>query len=485
MLSIILILDLADVFQAVGYTQEKDRNKTQYIDEFIQACYEYRLFTGTALIAENGKVIYKKAFGPANRKKNIPNDVNTQFKVGSITKQFTAMLVLQLAQEGKLKLDATIDHYLADYPQPQGSRIKIHHLLCHSPGIPNLARYYPDWFSKRWTKDYTTEEFIRLFSDLELEFEPGSRFSYSNAGYYLLAVIIEKITGKTYGKALKEKIFDPLGMKSSGHKEAHSLIPRLATGYEYWNFRFGNTGYNSDTIHKGNGGIYSTVEDLFKWDQALSAGKLLNKKYAELMFQPHMPLRGVDSYAYGWVVGEKSVSGLNRGIKFALHYGSDLGFNNVNSRLLDDDHAIILLSNMSQAKLPFMHDELLKILYGQPYFVPKPVSLALEECQNLDEIKTIIKDFLSARSQYFITRDAVNGLGFQFMQKKKFDLGLAVLEFNAKEFPSQPWVYESLGEAYLIAGNKKKAIENLKRLQVMDPRNAYAKKKLRELGALK
>jgi CubicO group peptidase (beta-lactamase class C family) len=467
-----------------GTASEGFGEKANKINQLMQKSKEYRLFTGSVLVAKQGHVIYQKSFGPADRGWDIPNRVNTKYKIGSITKQFTAMLVLQLVQEGKIRLDGKVSHYLDYYPKDKGDRITVHHLLCHTGGIPNLARYYKDWFSVRWLKEYSTRSFIKLFSDLDLEFEPGSRWSYSNAGYYILAAIIENITGKSYAKAMGERIFQPLAMKDSGYFDGYTIVPRLATGYEYWNFHFSNTGYNSATTHKGNGGLYSTVSDLMKWDRALYTSKLLSNQYRNLMFQPQMNLRPGADYAYGWVIKEKFLGEPGKKIHFCEHFGSDLGFNNVITRIFQEQYLIVLLSNTSQSDIPLLRDQIINILYNQPFFCPKPLSLVLDSCKNESEVQKTFRDYKEQDHKFSIKQDRINGVGFKFVRAKKYTLGLAILDFNASQFPRSPFVYESLGEAYMMAGNKPMALKNFKKLLELDPRNSDAKKRINELEKL-
>ena len=454
--------------------------KAGKIDQLMLQCHEYRLFTGSVMVAKHGNIIYQKAFGIADRSWNIPNSVDTKFKIGSISKQFTALLVLQLVQEGKIRLDGKISDYLDYYPKDNGNRITIHHLLCHAAGIPNLAKHYQDWFTERWLKEYSSRSFIDLFSHLRLEFEPGSHWSYSNAGYYLLGTIIEKVTGKTYGEVVQERIFEPVGMKNSGYFDGYTIVPRIATGYEYWNFRYSNTGYNSPTTHKGNGGLYSTVADLLKWDQALYSEKLLTKKYMDLMFRPHMAMRPGSDYAYGWVLNDRSV-GQGEWHLFEEHFGSDMGFNNVITRIKDSQYVIILLSNTSQSTIPLIREQIINILYDQPVFCPRPVSLRLNSSESESEIQKVIEAFNNDRHKYSIRQDAVNGVGFKYIVATKYKMGLVVLEFNASQYPQSTDVYESLAEAYRISGNKQMAITNIKKSLELNPDNDNAKEMLKRL----
>jgi len=446
----------------------------------MSLCFQYRIFNGSVLVAKDNKIIYKKSFGPANREWDVPNSPDTKFKLGSITKQFTAMLVLQMVEIGKLSLDGKVIDYLPDYPHDKGSRITLHHLLCHSSGIPNLAKVYPNWFSEMWLKNYSTEEFIKLFCNLELKFEPGSRFSYSNAGYYLLASIVEEVSDKSYAKLLEEKIFQPLQMRDSCYYNGYTILPKLAAGYDYWNFRYSNTAYNNATTHKGNGGICSTVEDLYKWEQALHSEKLLSHKYLDLMFKSHINLRESTGYGYGWILGTKYIEGKGDEFAFHEHSGSHQGFNNLIYRIADEGIVLVLLNNISQAELTRIRDGLINILYKQPWSLPRPLSLALSTKKNLTEINKILQDYKNSSRQYSYSRDAVNGLGFKFILQDQKEAGIALLEFNAQEFPGSPWVYESLGEAYIICGNKIKAKKNLVKLLELDPDNRWAEKQLKK-----
>ena len=181
------------------------------IHQFLNQCHHYHYFTGSVLVENSGKVIYKNGFGMADRVWKIPITVETRFRLGSISKQFTAFLILRLVQEGKLNLDSSISDYIPDYPEKTGKRITLHHLLCHSSGIPNLSTL-KGWFTDLWLKEYTNEDFIALFKNLDLKFEPGSGFSYSNAGYYLLAVIIEKICFSSFSETIFRPMIDWLVM---------------------------------------------------------------------------------------------------------------------------------------------------------------------------------------------------------------------------------------------------------------------------------
>src|SRR5262245_11012821 len=200
------------------------------IQEVLTLAHKYRVFNGTALVAENGKIIYKGAFGKANMEWDIPNAPDTRFRLGSITKQFTSMLTLQLVEQGKIKLDGKISDYLPDYRKDIGEKVTIHHLLTHTSGIPSYTSQ-PKFFEDVSRNPYKVVDFVQKYTSGNLEFEPGSKFSYNNSGYFLLGAIIEKVTGKSYEQVLKENIFDPAGMKNTGYDHHDTLIPKRASGY--------------------------------------------------------------------------------------------------------------------------------------------------------------------------------------------------------------------------------------------------------------
>ena len=453
-------------------------DKAQRIDEFVRLCHEYRIFDGTVLVSEDGRIIYNKSYGLASREWNVPNELDSKYIIGSISKQFTAMLMLQLAQEDKLNLNGKISEYLPDFPKDKGDLITIHHLLCHSSGIPNNMDHFENWYTEMWFREYSTQELIELFYDTELEFSPGTSFAYSNTGYYICAAIIEKVTGKLYEDVLKERILQPLEMKNSGLMDSYNIVPRMTTGYTYWNFAYSKPPQANPSSSRGAGSIYSTAEDLLKWDRALAEYALVSKNFQDLMFLPQINLRGGRDYGYGVVLGEEPITGLNISISFAEHTGNQPGFSCLLFRIPDEDHSIIVLSNIDHMDLRIMKQGLLNLLYDQEAGLEKPISLVLAECATLEEIQAAIGNFRISNSEYSIRRDAVNGLGFRFLRNKKKDIGLAVLEFNAEEHPRSPWAYESLAEACLLSGDNLKAIKNLEKVLELDPENGRIKEKL-------
>jgi CubicO group peptidase (beta-lactamase class C family) len=253
------------------------QDKSAKIQEVLTLAHKYRQFNGTALVAENGKVIYKGAFGLANMEWAIPNTPDTKFRLGSITKQFTATLIMQLVEQGKIKLDGKLSDYLPDYRKDIGEKVTIHHLLTHTSGIPSYTGL-PKFFEDVSRNPYKVDEFVKKYASGDLQFEPGSKFAYNNSGYFLLGAIIEKVTGKPYEQVLKENILDRVGMNNTGYDHHDTILQKRAAGYSKTPDGYTNAPYLDMSIPYAAGSMYSTVEDLYLWDQALYTDKLISAK---------------------------------------------------------------------------------------------------------------------------------------------------------------------------------------------------------------
>src|SRR4028119_1902180 len=224
----LFVLLVALASQTSALAQE---GKAKRIDEYMTRANKLRQFNGAVLVAENGKVIYKKGLGLANMEWNVPNETDTKFRLGSITKQFTATLIMQLVEQGKLKLDGKLSEYLPDYRKDVGDKVTIHHLLTHTSGIPSYTSL-PNFMAEVSRNPFTPVEFVKNYASGDLEFEPGAKFRYNNSGYFLLGAIIEKVHGKPYEQVLKENVFEPLGMNNSGYDHHDAVLPKRASGYE-------------------------------------------------------------------------------------------------------------------------------------------------------------------------------------------------------------------------------------------------------------
>ncbi len=314
-------------------------DKTIRIDSILSFYYQKGLFNGTALVKYQGKVIYEKGFGFADKTTKLYNSGQTQFRIGSTSKQFTAMLIMQLVNENKLNLQDSAGKYLPGF---QNGKVTIEQLLTHQSGIPDYLQE-DGYLAKILTTKYTTDELIKQFCSDSLEFTPGTRIEYSNSGYVVLAGIIEKLTGKKYGEVLSEKIFLPLNMSNSYFgKEGHDLT-KLATGYINGEPELS---YPVQNV-MGAGGITSTAEDLAVWNNALSSNTLLPAEKMQELFKPRVEWDEWGAYyGYGWMTDRYQFEVAKKHI-IQYHPGTEAGFYDMLVRQPDKDIFIILLSNKS------------------------------------------------------------------------------------------------------------------------------------------
>jgi len=276
------------IFIGCNLEEEHDQFSTS-IDNYFQGIDN---FSGNVLIAKNNKIIFEKSYGYADRELNTKNDPSTKFNIGSITKPFTAMAILRLVEEKRLALTDTVGQYLINVPE-SWKPITIHQLLSHTSGIIHSWDILED--SSLKNKRLTLTNSLSLYYDRPLRFEPGSSFSYSGVGYFILAAIIEAITGSTYDQYLNDIFLKPLGMASTGASNPDLAIPELAKGY-----LLDSTGIHGAAkfyipLLTGGGHLYSTTKDLLLWDQAITNHTIISKKMTEKMFTPVM-----ENYGYGW-----------------------------------------------------------------------------------------------------------------------------------------------------------------------------------------
>ena len=459
------------------------QSKIDQLDHLISTYAEYGKFNGSVLVAEKGKIIYKKGFGSANVEWNIPNQPDTKHRLGSVTKQFTAMLIVQLASENKLKLDVPVSAYLPDYPKKTGDIITIHHLLTHTSGIPDFTSF--PGFGEMQRNPHHPEELTRLFADSALHFTPGQKFEYSNSGYVLLGYIIEKITSKTYEQVLQEKIFTPLNMNNSGVEHTGTVIKNKASGYYRTGNTFQNANYVDMSVPFSAGAIYSTVEDMYLWDQALYTEKLLPKKYMALLFAKYISTNYKQYYGYGWFIGEMSVGKTNDEIETNSHSGFINGFGTLITRIPSDRSSIVLLNNAGGAPLNEMTIAINGILYNKPYDFPKKsVAHSVSDVIEKEGITAALSHYkeIKGSANYYLNESEMNMAGYQLLQSGKAEEAASVFKLTVEAFPNSFNAYDSYGEALLALGNKTGAIENYKKSVTLNPGNENGLKVLKTLG---
>jgi CubicO group peptidase (beta-lactamase class C family) len=305
------------------------------MDQIVQSYVADHKFMGTALVARGDQVLFTKAYGSANLEWDIPNTPNTKFRLGSVTKQFTAASILLLEERGKLSVNDPLKKFMPDAPAAW-DKITIFHLLTHTSGVADFTSL-PD-YSKIEPFATTPAKLIALIRDKPLDFEPGAEWKYDNSGYVLLTYIIEKVTGDSYERFVRENIFLPLGMKDSGYDSNSAIIPHRASGYTAGRGGVENAGFIHMTVPQGAGALYSTTEDLLKWEQGLFGGKVLKAASLDKMTTPFK-----DNYAFGLMVettgGHKKIS----------HGGGIEGFVTDLTYYPDDKLTVVVLANLGAA----------------------------------------------------------------------------------------------------------------------------------------
>lgn len=288
------------------------------------------------LVAKNGKTLYRKAFGKANLELDVPMKPENVMELGSITKQFTAVSILKLMEEGKLSLEDPLSRFIPDYPR--GEEIKIHHLLNHTSGIKS----YTDMpsFRLQARTDITPKELIAVFQDHPMDFDPGERYMYNNSAYILLGYIIEEISGMTYADYIQKNIFTPLGMRNSYYGSKSSVIPNRASGYQPVENGYKNADYLSMTIPYAAGSLMSNVDDMLLWNQAVHNNKIISEKSKQLAFQNYKRNDGKPIYyGYGWAVNEIS------GTPTIEHGGGIFGYTTAGIYAPNENIYVIVLTN--------------------------------------------------------------------------------------------------------------------------------------------
>jgi CubicO group peptidase (beta-lactamase class C family) len=347
------VIVLASLLRTYGQTP------AQEIDELLKEYTKQNIFNGVALVAQKGKILLEKGYGYKNVATKTPNDTNTIFQIGSITKQFTAAIILQLQEQHRLSVQDRLSKYIPDYPG--GDSMTLEHLLTHTSGIYN---YTQDETMMRSIagNSIRTDSLIAKFKYKPPDFAPGSKYNYSNSGYVLLGYVIEKVTGKSYFSVIRENIFTPLGMTHSGFDFKRLKSQQKATGY----FRLNAKSIEPASIVDSSmsyaaGSIFSTLSDLYKWDRALYTNLIIHDSSLQKAFTPFK-----SNYGYGWVIDSSYEK------KVVMHEGSIYGFVSFIARIPADEICIILLDNKESPGLPKIAENINSILNQQPYDFPKP-----------------------------------------------------------------------------------------------------------------
>lgn len=351
------------------------------MDAVVQRRVAAHEFSGAVLVAQRGMPLFDRAYGLANHEWEIANTPATRFRIGSITKQFTAVSILLLEERGKLKLTDRVSQHVPDTPAAW-SKITLLHLLTHSSGLTNVTEL-PEFMLWK-NSPATVTQMVARFSDLPLDFEPGSRPRYSNSNYLVLGLIVERLSGQRYGEFLREHVLDPLGLEDSGLDSNLTILPRRATGYGYRNGQYLNAPYSDMSVPHGAGAMYSTTHDLWRWAEGVYVDKLLTPASRARMLAPAM-----DGYALGVRVYEQ------RGRKVIEHGGAIAGFSSALRYYPDDGVTVVVLSNLGRSITAELSSELSSVLFdgaGDASAAVPKVNLPAATLQSYSGVYTVSPD---------------------------------------------------------------------------------------------
>lgn len=450
------------------------------IDALLNEYSAQDRLNGTVLIAQGDDVIYSKGFGMAHMEWEVANTPDTRFRIGSITKQFTAALILQLVEEGKVDLEGKLTDYVPDYPAEHGKQVTIHQLLNHTSGIVSYTGR--DEFWKKSRDPYTPKEFLEAWTVEELEFEPGSKWNYNNSGYYILGVVIQEVTGMPYDKALQKRLLDPLGLVNTGYEHFHKVTKNRASGYLAWAIGYQRAGYVDTGSPFAAGMMYSTVGDLHKWTRALHAAKPFNNKETlEKMITPYM-----QNYGYGIMINERTFG--EKSVKVISHGGGVHGFVSTLSYFPEKELTVAGIDNTS-SNIGVPISAVFKILHGQE---AGPVKLsAYKELHTIitkEGMDPALARFRDIREnhpdKYLAGERQLTRLAQHYLEEGLAEMAQSLLEENLKYFSESEETYILLGHARLELGAKDQAIADYKKVLEINPGNAPAKEKLEELGVV-
>lgn len=356
-----VLIALAVVFAATASVAvQSDTGLTRRIDEYVTAHVTASDFSGVVLLAKDGQPLFLKSYGLANREWLVPNGPDTKFRIGSITKPFTALLVMQLLAAGDLQFDDSICRFLAPCPAAW-EPVTIHHLLTHTSGIRSHSSV-PAW-QERQMVPHTAEDILGYIRDLPLRSAPGTRYAYNNSGYFMLGLVIEKVTGRKYEDVLKTRVLEPIGMTGTGYDWPDIVVPKRASGYRGSGDAIRNTPALDMHGVFASGALYSTALDLLKWDQALYGETLLPDALKATMWTPALA-----GYAYGWEIAAPSPKTFGRARM--SHSGGINGFGANLIRVPDERLTAIVLSNHEAPSATLMSNDILSIYYGTAVTAP-------------------------------------------------------------------------------------------------------------------
>jgi CubicO group peptidase (beta-lactamase class C family) len=468
-------------------TQNDSLKQTALLRELLSRYHSQGRFNGVVLVAKNGKKILSEGYGPACLEWNIPNSPDKKYLLASVTKTFTATLIMRLIDQGKLQLETRLSEILPWYRNDVGDRVTIRQLLNHTSGIPNYMNmkvHSMDELSREFgTAAIDKTGFAKKYCSSDLESEPGTKWNYNNSAYFLLALVVEQVTQKPFDVAMKESIFQPLHMNNSGdiQPDPERVVQNLATGYlkssnvlrhmQYWNM----------SSAFGAGSLYSTTDDLLKFDQALYSPTFLSENSRSAMFTA-----GLNGYGCGWELSEIPIGPKSESKKIQSHEGFLWAWHTRIYRIPEDGYFIVILSNTGDSPLGKMFTGITDILYGRDPVFPKPSLLsAVVEKFKISSISEAIsygKSLLRTDQNGWDTPDnELNSFGYQLLQSGAKEEAVMIFRWNTELHPESWNSWDSYGEGLASIGNNQAAVEAFQLSIALNPENKAGVEMIRKL----
>jgi len=456
------------------------QDKKAALDSMFSYYNENGMFNGVVLAAEDGKIIYKKTFGFADFEKKIPLNTASVFSIASITKSYTALAIMMLEERGKLSYSDKLSKYFPEFPM-YSEQITIKLLLTHTSGIID---YLNRGLKLQDNLPILTNQIVlnSLINEQTLDFQPGTKYSYSNSNYVLLALIIEKVSGQSYQEFLKENIFIPLGMNHTYViDEVNNGIPNRVNAYDaYWE-------KNEDDLKHfevGAGGIYSTAHDQFLFDQALYTDDLVTQNTLQQAFDTTGLLdREKYVYGYGWKIP------INIEGNVVFHNGAIGGFCSELWRSIEKKKSLIILSNDTWIRFaPDIISGAENIMQGKPYNLGKKSAAVLFfECWYMNGFQAAMSKLNKAMNmtppEYYLEPWEIHFLGkLLFLNKNYIEEAISVFEFSTEMFPQGPVLWSTLGEAYIKNNQKDLAIQCYEKVLELNPKSKNAREMIIKLN---
>ncbi len=458
------------------------------LQEVVDQYAEKRNFSGTVLIARGGQILLESSYAEADIAWSVPNIPQAKYRIGSLSKPFLATLVMSLSQESALSLDGTLGEYLPDlYGDTPASSITVAQLLSHTSGLQDLPGNFNDpWFQTTARLTFEPRQFAAEWIKPVLLEEPGTKWRYNNAGFVLLGIIVEEVSGQSYEALLQEHIFSPAGMINSGVYSEDAVLPLLATGYARSNE--GNLVQPiqvDSSIFFSAAGIYSNARDIFRFDQALYSPEILSAESRHTMLTKKTEF----AYGYGWGIEQWPLGGGDL-LDVFHHTGSIPGYQSFYIRSETNQDCVIILNNTNNGSVV--------IEMGRNLMVMLNNGVAPSVLRSLDDflipiayrdgtdamiaaINGLGKEQDGSLSEYGASERAINRLGYKFLNRERVEDAIAVLSWNTELYPESANTHDSLGEAFRAAGKTDEAIQSYERAIAIEPDSESAATALAEL----